>query len=251
MKADSQDNILAIDIGGSHIKATILSGEGEKITEYKKTETPPFGSPEHILDTIQELTKEFTSYDKISVGFPGYVKNGVVLTAPNLGSELWKDIPFAKQLAQKMNKPVRLLNDADMQALGIANGNGFEIVVTLGTGFGTALLMNGNLLPHLELAHLPITKENDYDQYIGEKALVSIGVEHWNRRIKKVIEILEKVFHFDHLFISGGNSRKINFKLENNITLVSNKDGIAGGAKLWQNKDQYGIISIDPITLKE
>ena len=241
---DLKDNILSIDIGGSHIKATVLNSDGAEITEFKKIDTPTSGSPEHVIDAIQELTKSFTSYSKISVGFPGYVKNGVVFTAPNLGTDLWKGVPFAKQLAEKMNKPVRLLNDADMQGLGIANGNGFEIVVTLGTGFGTALLMNGNLLPHLELAHHPVSKEKkDYDEYIGEKALEEIGLEHWNRRIQKVIAILKTVFNYDHLYIGGGNSKKINFQLENNITLVSNKDGIKGGAKLWNTEDQYGVIS--------
>lgn len=241
---DSQDKILAIDIGGSRIKAIILNSEGEEIADFKRIDTPSPGSPEHIIEAIQELTKAFASYNKISVGFPGYVKNGVVFTAPNLGPDLWKEIPFAKQLADKMNKPVRLLNDADMQGLGIAQGKGFEIVVTLGTGFGTALLMNGNLLPHLELAHHPVSKEKkDYDEYIGDKALEEIGVEHWNRRMQKVIAILKTVFNYDHLYLGGGNAKKISFELDKNITQVSNKDGIKGGAKLWHNEDQYGVIA--------
>lgn len=243
MKIDSKDNILSLDIGGSNIKATILNIVGKEIAEFKKIETPSSGKPEDLIKAIQELTKDFKSYDKISVGFPGYVKNGVVFTAANLGSDLWKGIPFAKQLAEKMNKPVRLLNDADMQGLGIASGIGFEIVITLGTGFGTALLMNGNLLPHVELAHHPITKEKDYDDYIGEKALEEIGIEHWNRRIQKVIGILRTVFNYDYLYIGGGNSRKITFELESNVKLVNNKDGIKGGAMLWQNENHYNVIS--------
>jgi polyphosphate glucokinase len=245
MTVDSA-KILAIDIGGSRIKAILLANEGTEQSELKKINTPIPATPERILAAIKELTNEFKSYNRISVGFPGYVKEGIVFTAPNLGNEFWKEVPFAKLLAAQMNCPVRLLNDADMQGLGIAKGKGFEIVVTLGTGFGTALLINGNLLPHIELAHHPITREKDYDDYIGEKALEEVGVEHWNKRMQKVVGILKTVFHYDYLYLGGGNSKKISFPLENNITQVSNKDGIRGGAKLWQNEDHYGVISIHP-----
>ena len=115
------------------------------------------------------------------------------------------------------------------------------MVVTLGTGFGTALLMDGNLLPHLEIAHHPVSKERDYDQYIGEKALEEVGIERWNKRIKKVIDILKTVINYDHLYISGGNSKKITFETDGNITRVSNIDGIKGGAKLWQKDNLYNV----------
>jgi polyphosphate glucokinase len=114
------------------------------------------------------------------------------------------------------------------------SGKGLEMVVTLGTGFGTALLMDGNLLPHLELAHHPVTKKNTYDSFIGDRALERIGEEKWNKRMKKVIEILKEVINYDHLYIGGGNASKLSFELDDNITLVSNKDGIKGGARLWQ-----------------
>jgi polyphosphate glucokinase len=234
-ESQSAEKILTIDIGGSRIKATVLSSNGDMLMDYEKIDTPSNANPNHVIDAIEELTKRLGSYDKIAVGFPGYVRDGVVLTAPNLGTELWKDVALAKLLSLKLKKPVRLLNDADLQGLGVVQGKGLEMAVTLGTGFGTALLMNGILLPHMEVAHHPITKEKDYDQYIGEKALEEIGLERWNRRIQKVIAILKTVFHYDHLYIGGGNSRKINFDLEDNITLVTNKDGIKGGAKLWQN----------------
>jgi polyphosphate glucokinase len=164
-----------------------------------------------------------------------------VHTAPNLSTEKWSGVEFAKKLSTTLQRPVRVLNDADMQGLGIATGKGLEMIVTLGTGFGTALLMDGNLLPHLEIAHHPVSKERDYDQYIGEKALNEVGLERWNKRLKKVIEILKTVINYDHLFISGGNSKKITFKTDDNITLVSNIDGIKGGAKLWQANNLFNV----------
>ncbi|MCW3110778.1 MAG: chromosome partitioning protein ParA [Segetibacter sp.] len=234
MDTPSFQHILSIDIGGSNIKATILSQAGALTMDYQKLPTPQPSSPESILQTIKTLIQDFPSFDCISVGFPGYVKNGVVITAPNLDTSLWHNVNLKKILSDSLGKPAKVVNDADMQGLGVVNGKGFEIVVTLGTGFGTALLMDGNLLPHLEIAHHPIKKNVDYDQYIGEKALIEIGDKKWNKRVLKVIEILKTVFNYDHLYIGGGNAKKINFDLDANMTIVSNKDGIKGGARLWR-----------------
>lgn len=236
-KTEATSKILAIDIGGSNIKGTMLNEHGEMIAEYKKLPTPSPATPDKVLETMERLTKNFKGFEKVSVGFPGYVKNGVVMTAPNLGTESWQNTPLADELKELLQKPVRVVNDADMQGLGIVNGKGLEIVVTLGTGFGTAVLYNGILLPHLELAHHPVTKKKDYDTYIGDKEMERIGKQRWNKRMVKVIDILKTVFNYDHLYIGGGNSDELTFKLDDNITIVSNKDGIKGGARLWFQPD--------------
>ena len=237
---DPLEKILAIDIGGSRIKATILDMEATILMDYVRAQTPPAASPDQVLQVIAELTKDFKEYTKVSVGFPGYVKKGIVYTATNLSTEKWKGFDLKKALSKMLKQPARVINDADLQGLGIAKGNGLEMVVTLGTGFGTALLMDGILLPHLEVAHHPLSKERDYDQYIGKKALEEVGIERWNKRMKKVIEVLKTVFNYDHLYISGGNAKKITFKLEDNISIVSNVDGIKGGARLWQ-EDHHNV----------
>ncbi len=234
MENVSADKILSIDIGGSHVKCTLLDEKGTLLMEYKKMDTPVPASPERVIDTIKELVKGFPEYNKVSVGFPGYVREGVIKTAPNLGTELWKDVDFSKRLGETLNKPVRVVNDADMLGLGIIEGKGFEMVVTLGTGFGTAILMNGRLMCHLELAHHPIGKYQSYDEYIGEAALQNKGIEKWNSRMQKVLNILKTVFNYDTLYIGGGNAKKLNFKLDDNMKLFSNKEGIKGGARLWE-----------------
>src|ERR1700722_5753607 len=133
-----QLKILSIDIGGSHIKGTILNQKGELQKDYEKVVTPNPASPENVIKSIKGLVKDFPGYDRISVGFPGYVKNGVVKTDPNLSNELWKDFEFAKKLEENLGKPARVVKDADMQGLGVVKGTGLELVITLGTGFGTA-----------------------------------------------------------------------------------------------------------------
>lgn len=237
----SDEKILSIDIGGSRIKGTILDLDGNMLINYQRISTPKFAGPENVIQGIVELTKNFEMYTKVSVGFPGYVRGGIVFTAPNLGSSKWKEVPLGQQLSKTLRKPVRVVNDADMQGLGVCSGKGLEMVITLGTGFGTALLIDGTLLPHMEIGQHPFTRKRNYDQYIGNIAFEAIGLEKWNTRLQKVILVLKTVFNYDHLFISGGNSKKITFDLDKNITLVSNMDGIRGGAKLWLKDTHYTV----------
>jgi polyphosphate glucokinase len=239
-------HILAIDVGGSHIKGTILNDAGEWQMEYKRFATPQKANPANVISTILELVKGMPEYDKVSVGFPGYVRNGIVFTAPNLGNPNWSKIDLGQQIANTLRKPVRLVNDADQLGLGVVSGKGYEMAVTLGTGFGTAVLMDGYLLPHLELAHHPLSKNGDYDQYIGERALKEEGKDKWNNRMSKVFEILKVVFNYDRLYIGGGCAGKLTMPLEKNMILFTNKDGIKGGARLWKLEDRYHISTNYP-----
>ena len=236
----ADEKILSVDIGGSRIKAILLDVEGNMLIEYKRVDTPAPSTPQNVIRAIGTLAQSFPGFTRVSVGFPGYVKRGIVHTAPNLGSEYWEGTNLRDELSNLLGKPVRVVNDADLQGLGIARGNGLEMVVTLGTGFGTSLLMDGILLPHLELAHHPFSKEREYDEYIGNRGFLEAGADKWNRRLQKVIATLITVFNYDHLYISGGNAKKITFPLNSNISLATNLDGIRGGAKLWSH-DHYNV----------
>ena len=132
--------------------------------------------PENVINAIKKLVKSFPAYTRYRWVFPDMLNRGVIKTAPNLGTDFWKDFDLSKKLEKELGKPTRVVNDADMQGLGIVSGKGLEMVITLGTGFGTALLVDGQLMPHLELAHHPFAKGKTYDQYVGEKALEKEGV---------------------------------------------------------------------------
>lgn len=231
-----EENILSVDIGGSHVKAMLLTGAGALPETYRKLPTPVPASPESVVQTIAELVKEMEPYSRVALGFPGIVRQGRIFTAPNLGTALWQGYNLQEKLSQVLGKPVRVVNDADLQGLGVVKGQGLEMVITLGTGFGTALLEDGRLLPHLEMAHHPIAADMTYDQYVGEKALREIGEEAWNKRMVQVLAVLKTVFGYDHLYISGGNAGKLRFALDANISLVSNREGITGGLRLWQQQ---------------
>jgi len=212
--------------------------------DYDKVETPLPSTPKNMIAAIKGMVKNFPEYNKISVGFPGYVKNGVVHTAPNLGDKAWAGFDLQSELAKELGQPAHVVNDADMQGLGVVSGTGLEMVITLGTGFGTALVLDGVLLPHLEIAHHPIAKGMTYDEYIGEKALDDIGSKNWNKRMRKVFKVLKTVFNYDHLYIGGGNARKLKMEMDANMKLVTNEDGIKGGSRLWQAKELDGISAV-------
>ena len=229
--------ILTIDIGGSTIKAAVMDQDGNLQFDYKKMETPIPGSPESVLNAIKTLVSEFPAFDCISAGFPGYVRDGIVHTAPNLDNEAWKMTDLNSALTELLGKPARVVNDADLAALGIAQGKGLEMVMTLGTGFGTALLKDGVLLPHLELSHLPATKSKDFDQYMGDRVLQEIGEKRWNKRMMRVLQIFKTVINYDILYIGGGNAKRLRFPLDDNVKITSNRDGIKGGARLWDETE--------------
>lgn len=223
---------LTIDIGGSKIKAATFDKKGKMLQEYTKLLTPQPATPVNVVDTIKKLVSGF-KYDQVSVGFPGYVRDGIVHTAPNLGTEHWSGLNFAETLTQALGKPAQVVNDADMLGLGVISGKGFEMMITLGTGVGTAIYLDGKLLPHLEVSHHPLKNGDDYDQYVGEVTYKKIGDEKWNKRMKFVFSVLKTVFNYDRLYIGGGLAKKLKFALDPNMITVSNKQGIDGGVKLW------------------
>ena len=177
--------VLAIDIGGTGLKAAILNLEGAMLTERLRNDTPHPCKPDDLVNAVAKLVEPLAGFEYVSVGFPGVVRNGKIITAPNLGTEKLGGFDLATALQERLGKPVRVINDADMQGFGAIEGKGLEMVITLGTGFGSALFMDGVLAPHLEIAHLPFRKNKDYDQQIGDKARKKIGKKVWNRRVRR------------------------------------------------------------------
>jgi len=187
-----------------------------------------------MVRSLVNLVADLPESERVSVGFPGYVRRGRVLTAPNLGTDEWKGFRLADVLARRLGKPVRLVNDADMQGLAAMQGKGVELVVTLGTGVGTALFEDGRLLPHLEISQQPIWKNETYDQYIGDAARKRVGKKKWNERVRRALNQMRVLINFDKLHIGGGNAKRLTFELDGDMRIVSNRAGILGGVKLWR-----------------
>ena len=227
---------LAIDIGGSNLKAALLDRDGAMVGERVRTRTMHPSPPDQVVPALVELAGRLGAFDRVSVGFPGLVKGGLVRTAPNLGTKSWADFDLAGTLHQRLGRPVRMLNDATVQGLGVISGHGLECVITLGTGFGFALYQDGRLTPQLEMSQHVIRKDMTYDEYVGVEALRDVGRKHWNRRVERVIAQLRAVVNFDTLYIGGGDAQSLSIDLPGDVRIVSNDAGITGGVRLWDSR---------------
>ena len=224
---------LAIDVGGTGLKASVLDSAGQMLVGRVRVATPYPCEPDVLMRTIADLIVSLPAFDRISIGFPGIVRDGRVVTAPHFGTQSWADYPFEQALSRHLGKPARLLNDAEVQGLGIIAGRGLEVVLTLGTGIGSAIFQDGRLSPHIDLAQHPIHKSKTYNEYVGSKACLRLNPKRWNRRILKMSKIVFSLLHYDILYLGGGNAAKIVVDLPVNIRLASNEAGITGGIHLW------------------
>lgn len=225
---------LSIDIGGTGLKCSVLDSAGKMMHEKVWRPTPHPCPPGTMVEELRSMAKGLPSYDRISVGFPGAVRDGHVITAPEFPDPEWGGFDLAAALSEALGKPARVLNDAEVQGYGVISGKGLEFVLTLGTGAGTALFQDGKATPHLEFAHHPVHGKKAYNDYIGRDALNKVGKKRWNKRVRKVIGILENLVHCDRMYVGGGNSAKVEPPLPANVTLVSNEAGITGGIALWK-----------------
>jgi polyphosphate glucokinase len=242
---------LAIDIGGTGLKASVLDEAGTMVADRVRVATTYPLSPSRMVDLLSGLVEPLPDYDRVSAGFPGMVRDGCILTAPHFvtasgpGTDVvpellqaWTGFDLAAALSAKVGKPAKVVNDADLQGAAVVSGKGLEFVITLGTGVGTALFYNGRLCPHMEFAHHPFRRDQTYNQQLGDAARARIGKKKWNKRVRLAITTFSNLFIYDHLYVGGGNASRINFDLPANVTIVDNAAGILGGIKLWQQEER-------------
>jgi polyphosphate glucokinase len=237
---------LAIDIGGTGLKAAVLDADGAMRSEKVRVATPRPAYPDVLIAALNTLVRPLLPVDRISVGFPGMVRAGRVLSAPNLvrseppqdktdpaAVAAWSGFALAEALEAEMGAPAKVVNDASMQGAAAIRGTGLELVATLGTGFGTALFYDGKLTPHLEIAHHPFRHDETYDEQLGDEARRRIGAKKWNHRVAHAVATLDGLTYFDHLYLGGGNARHVTVDLGPKVSKVDNLAGILGGIRLW------------------
>jgi polyphosphate glucokinase len=238
---------LAIDIGGTGLKASVLDASGSMIADRVRVDTPYPCPPAVLIKALATLVKQLPAYDRVSVGFPGVVRGGRVLSAPEfvdvggLGTPVdphlvkaWTNHDLAGAVSRALGKPTRVANDADLQGAAVVAGKGLELVITLGTGVGTGLYQDGRLAPHLEIAHHPFRKGETYNQQLGDAARKQLSKKRWNSRVRLAVETLDALLFFDHVYIGGGNSVRVTADLGPKASIVDNAAGILGGIKLWE-----------------
>jgi polyphosphate glucokinase len=232
--AKTTPRTLCIDIGGTGLKALIVSPLGKPRTERVRVETPRPATPQAVLRDLEKLVAPLGSFERCSVGFPGVCIDGVTKTAHNLHPR-WLGFPLARTLTRILKRPTRVINDAGVQGYGVVHGKGVEMVLTFGTGMGCALFIDGRYVPNIELAHHPFKRKKTYEEYIGKGALERVGKKKWNRRVANVVAQVEPIFNPLVLYLGGGNAKHINVQLPPHVKLVSNTAGLLGGIALWED----------------
>jgi polyphosphate glucokinase len=239
-KVGRDENILCIDVGGTLIKAAVVDASGSLVSGFLRMPTPKPAVPEAVIAVIGQLVEPLPQVARISVGFPGVVAGGRIITAPNLGTPQWKDFNLAEALRLRFGAPVRMLNDAIVYGLGVAKGPGRECVLTFGTGMGCALFCDGSTFFGLELGQHYACDGYTYDQFVGHAAYLRIGLDDWNVRVARVIAAVQALTNSDCVFIGGGNSKRITFTLPPWATFAAPSAGVSGGARLWdQDMDRW------------
>lgn len=227
---------LSIDIGGSHLKAACLDEAGRAVTAREKLDTPQPATPASILAGLDELRRRTGGLpERCSVGFPGVIRGGIVQTAVNLDPS-WKGFDLAAELFRRWNIPVRVANDADMQGAAVVRGRGVELVITLGTGIGSAIFIDGRVVPNLELGHAPFRKGETFEQQLGKAARKEVGTKRWNDRLEEALVVWRRVFSFDRLYLGGGMAKNIEFTVPEDVQVIDNDAGVLGGIKLWDDE---------------
>jgi polyphosphate glucokinase len=219
----SKKRTLVIDIGGTHIKL-LVSGDDEK----REIPSGPTMTPLRLVRLVKRATQDW-AFDRISIGYPGPVTLGHPLRDPHNLGRGWVGFDFAKAFG----RPVKVINDAAMQALGSYHG-GRMLFLGLGTGLGSAMIVDGVLEP-MELAHLPYRKGRTYEDYAGLRGLKRLGKTKWRRKVRAIVEQLKNALEADYVVLGGGNA-KLMKTLPKSTSLGDNRNAFIGGFRLWQRK---------------
>jgi predicted NBD/HSP70 family sugar kinase len=211
---------LVIDIGGTNIKLRV---EGQE--EAFKCPSGPQLTPAMMIKMVQEATKEW-QIDRVSIGYPGPVVDGNILLEPNNLGKGWLHFDFQEGLG----RPVKLINDAAMQALGSYEG-GRMLFLGLGTGLGTAMILNDILIP-LELGQLPYKKGNSYEHYVGTAGLRRAGRQKWEKHVHDIVERMQNALLVEYVVLGGGNVKKLD-RLPPGSRRGDNQNAFRGGLRLW------------------
>lgn len=244
--ADSGLRTLGIDVGGSGLKGAVLDGRGEMLSDRVRVDTPYPCPPARLVEELVALRAQLPAHDRATVGFPGLVRHGrvdyiVSLTRESYGGDtdpelvaLWSRYPLASTLQDRFGVPTKVANDADVQGCAVIDGEGFEFVMTLGTGVGAALFSEGRLLPHLELGHAPFHGKATFEDVLGNGARKRSGNGDWRENVLRSIDAYRAFLFFDHMYIGGGNAKHLKPEdLPADVTIVPNTAGITGGVRIW------------------
>lgn len=222
---------LAVDIGGSALKGSVVDATGALLADRQRVSTPRPCTPARLVEATLALARALPKFDRASVGFPGVVDGGVVYTAPNLGNEAFCRFDATTAFEESLGVPVRVINDADMHGLGVIRGTGVEVVLTLGSGVGTALFLDGRPGPHLGFVAV---RKGEAVNDLGTAGFDRLGPRKWSKRVQRLIDSVRELTNFDHVYLGGGNADRLEIDLPHDVSIVSNHAALLGAVRVWE-----------------
>ena len=256
------ERTLAIDCGGSGLKGSVLDHEGAMVADPIRVATPYPMSPDHFVEVLCGLAEALPAADRATVGVPGMIRHGRVITTPHYITtsgphspvdpdleRAWSHFDAQTALARGLGIPTRVVNDAEVHGAAVVSGSGLEVVFTLGTGLGCAVFDDGDLVPKIELSRSPVRKGVIYDEWLGDRARRELGAKRWSRRVRTAVNGLRPMFVWDRLYVGGGNATRLKVELGDDVIIVPNEAGISGGIRLWEIG--HGTVSHPEDELRE
>lgn len=222
---------LCVDVGGSGVKYLRLDERGAPKDKARRLPLPRPASPEAVVETIVKAADAAGDFERVSVGFPGVVVADVVKRA-GFGKG-WVDFPLGRELQVRLERMVKVANDTDLRGLGLVEGEGVELVLTLGTGMGSALFVDGRLVPNFQLGPHPFNKKRTYEEYVGRAALDGLGAKRWSKRVQRVIDQIRPMLSPHIIYLGGGNTKRLKGSLGDDVRVATDPAGLGGGFKLW------------------
>lgn len=221
---------LAFDVGATNVKAALLGNDGDMVSEQMKEPTPERLTPARLVAVLERMASGIPHFDRVAVGIPGVVHGNVVYSLPASESRAFKGFRLGDELERRLGAPARVTNDAAMHGLATIHGDGVEMVITLGTGLGTALFIDGVLSAHYQT--LPDADERSSPY--GDDVRKRIGRVRWETRVQALFTQLRTITNYDRLYVGGGNANLLRRRLPPRVVHIDNVAGVLGGHWLWE-----------------
>jgi polyphosphate glucokinase len=235
-KTSRSRTILVVDIGGSHVKMRVSNRR-----DVRQFVSGPDLTPRRMVAHVHELTGDWR-YTAVSIGYPGIVVHGRIVTEPHNLGRGWVGFDFLSAFA----RPTRLINDAAMQAIGSYEG-GRMLFLGLGTGLGSAMIVDG-VVASMELAHMTYKKGKTYEEYIGDRGRRRLGPRKWQRAVKDIVRQLRTALEADYVVLGGGNARKL-AKMPKGARLGNNDFAFLGGFRMWRDASRAAVARGGALTV--
>lgn len=221
---------LAAELAGTAMTAAVLDVEGVPLADPHRIALRRALEPEAFIDLLLAASEQQPGFDRVSVGFPGVVIDNVITSSQLEGS--WSSCPLGRMIEVRTERMTRVVSNTDLRGYGVIRGEGVELVLTLGRGLGSALFIDGKLIPNLQLGLQTYKKKSSYSDHVGEVALAGVGAKRWTKRVWHLVDLIRPVFNPSRIYITGEKARRLKGDAPPDVKVLKRTD-LTGGVRIW------------------